>query len=100
MLSTFMYLLYVCKLSYRYRHVNLLQLIACSMDGPTPCLIYDYMEQGSLLDVLQRRVNTYTIFLTFKELYHAILLVWVSAKLADKNGYISGCVPCYPLSSH
>jgi len=53
--------LFLNTLSCRYRHVNLLQLIACSMDGPTPCLIYDYMEQGSLLDVLQRRVNTYTI---------------------------------------
>lgn len=42
----------------KYRHVNLLQLIACSMDGPTPCLIYDYMENGSLLDVLQRRFGS------------------------------------------
>jgi len=50
-------IIYIVYDIFRYRHVNLLQLIACSMDGPTPCLIYDYMEQGSLLDVLQRRVS-------------------------------------------
>ena len=40
---------------YRYNHRNILSLVAYSNDGPRPCLIYDYMENGSLADCLSGR---------------------------------------------
>ncbi|CAK8690318.1 unnamed protein product [Clavelina lepadiformis] len=36
-----------------YRHPNVIALYGWSLDGPDPCLIYDYMKNGSLQDRLQ-----------------------------------------------
>ena len=33
-------------------HMNILQLLAYSNDGPQLCLIYEYMEKGNLADRL------------------------------------------------
>ena len=41
----------------RYHHRNILSLVAYSNDGLRPCLIYEYMENGSLADCLLRRRN-------------------------------------------
>ncbi len=40
----------------RYKNRNILSLVAISNDGPRPCLIYEYMENGSLADCLQGKV--------------------------------------------
>lgn len=40
-----------------YRHPNVIALYGWSLDGPDPCLIYDYMENGSLQDRLQCLVS-------------------------------------------
>ena len=42
-------------LSLRYHHRNILSLVAYSNDGHRPCLIYEYMENGSLADCLRGR---------------------------------------------
>ncbi|VDN31988.1 unnamed protein product [Gongylonema pulchrum] len=34
----------------KYRHDNILPLYAYSLDGPEPCLLYQYMANGSLFD--------------------------------------------------
>ncbi|VDK84327.1 unnamed protein product [Litomosoides sigmodontis] len=39
----------------KYRHDNILPLYAYSLDGPQPCLLYQYMSNGSLFDCLFRR---------------------------------------------
>ncbi|TMS37544.1 hypothetical protein L596_004454 [Steinernema carpocapsae] len=36
----------------KYRHDNILPLYGFSMDGPTPCLVYQFMANGSLEDRL------------------------------------------------
>uniref|UniRef100_A0A8R1TTB4 non-specific serine/threonine protein kinase n=1 Tax=Onchocerca volvulus TaxID=6282 RepID=A0A8R1TTB4_ONCVO len=36
----------------KYRHDNILPLYAYSLDGPEPCLLYQYMSNGSLFDCL------------------------------------------------
>lgn len=36
------------KVLTKYKHENLLPLIGYSSDGPAPCLIYEYIENGSL----------------------------------------------------
>ncbi|XP_033624094.1 uncharacterized protein LOC117287551 [Asterias rubens] len=36
----------------RYRHRNIVALLAYCMDGPSPCLLYEFMENGSLEDNL------------------------------------------------
>ena len=41
----------------RYHHRNILSLVACSNDGPRPCLVYEYMENGSLADCLLGKVG-------------------------------------------
>ncbi|KAK6635053.1 hypothetical protein RUM44_000302 [Polyplax serrata] len=38
-----------------YRHVNLVQLLGFSCDTENPCLIYEFMSNGSLLDRLQMK---------------------------------------------
>lgn len=43
--------------SNRYKHRNILSLIAISDDGPRPCLVYEYMENGSLADCLLGKVR-------------------------------------------
>ncbi|XP_035701706.1 interleukin-1 receptor-associated kinase 4 isoform X2 [Folsomia candida] len=40
-----------------YRHENLLCLIGYCTNGPQYCLIYEYMSNGSLLDMLQNEPN-------------------------------------------
>ena len=42
-----------------YRHPNVIALYGWSLDGPDPCLIYDYMKNGSLQDRLQCLVNIF-----------------------------------------
>lgn len=37
-----------------YRHPNIIPLYGWSLDGRDPCLIYQYMKNGSLQDCLQR----------------------------------------------
>ncbi|CAG9539948.1 unnamed protein product [Cercopithifilaria johnstoni] len=39
----------------KYRHDNILPLYAYSLDGPQPCLLYQYMSNGSLFDCLFRK---------------------------------------------
>ncbi|EFO20867.1 TKL/IRAK protein kinase [Loa loa] len=39
----------------KYRHDNILPLYAYSLDGPQPCLLYQYMNNGSLFDCLFRK---------------------------------------------
>ena len=46
----------------RYKHRNVLSLIAISDDGPRPCLVYEYMENGSLADCLLGKVNELYIY--------------------------------------
>ncbi|XP_023219240.1 interleukin-1 receptor-associated kinase 4-like [Centruroides sculpturatus] len=40
----------------KYKHKNLLQLLGYSSDGPAPCLVYEYMENGSLQNHLDWKV--------------------------------------------
>uniref|UniRef100_A0A0K0FAZ9 non-specific serine/threonine protein kinase n=1 Tax=Strongyloides venezuelensis TaxID=75913 RepID=A0A0K0FAZ9_STRVS len=42
----------------KYRHDNILPLYGFSMDGPEPCLVYQYMANGSAEDRLLCRNNT------------------------------------------
>ncbi|CEF60849.1 Interleukin-1 receptor-associated kinase 4 [Strongyloides ratti] len=42
----------------KYRHDNILPLYGFSMDGPEPCLVYQYMANGSVEDRLLCRNNT------------------------------------------
>lgn len=37
---------------YRCKHENLVELLGFSSDGAQPCLVYEYMPNGSLLDRL------------------------------------------------
>uniref|UniRef100_A0A915PC98 Protein kinase domain-containing protein n=1 Tax=Setaria digitata TaxID=48799 RepID=A0A915PC98_9BILA len=39
----------------KYRHDNILPLYAYSLDGPQPCLLYQYMANGSLFDCLFKK---------------------------------------------
>lgn len=39
-------------LPYRCQHENLVELLGFSSDGAQPCLVYEYMPNGSLLDRL------------------------------------------------
>uniref|UniRef100_A0A1I7Y333 non-specific serine/threonine protein kinase n=1 Tax=Steinernema glaseri TaxID=37863 RepID=A0A1I7Y333_9BILA len=42
----------------KYRHDNILPLYGFSMDGPTPCLVYQFMANGSLEDRLLCRKDS------------------------------------------
>ncbi|VDN05630.1 unnamed protein product [Thelazia callipaeda] len=42
----------------KYRHDNILPLYAYSLDGPHPCLLYQYMSNGSLFDCLFGKKHT------------------------------------------
>lgn len=37
----------------KYKHENLLELVGYSCDGPTYCLLYEYIPAGALKDRLQ-----------------------------------------------
>jgi len=51
-----------------YRHDNILPLYGYSLDGPDPCLIYQYMANGSLEDrLLQRVIELYLYLYMFIE---------------------------------
>ncbi|CAG9760082.1 unnamed protein product [Ceutorhynchus assimilis] len=41
------------ELLCKYKHDNLVSLLGYSCDGPTYCLVYEYVSGGSLFDVLQ-----------------------------------------------
>ena len=43
----------------RYRHRNIVALLAYCMDGPSPCLLYEFMENGSLEDNLLCKVSNF-----------------------------------------
>ena len=45
------------QLLTRYHHRNILSLVAHSNDGYRPCLVYEYMENGSLAECLQGKVS-------------------------------------------
>lgn len=45
------------QLLTRYHHRNILSLIAFSNDGYKPCLIYEYMANGSLAECLEGKVS-------------------------------------------
>jgi len=45
-------------LVYRYRHDNIIQLCGYSMDGAQLCLVYQFMENGSLENRLMCKVCT------------------------------------------
>ena len=51
----------VLIISCRYKHRNILSLVAVSNDGPRPCLVYEYMENGSLADCLMGQVRKITL---------------------------------------
>lgn len=44
------------QLLTKYHHRNILSLVAYSNDGYRPCLVYEYMENGSLAECLQGKV--------------------------------------------
>ncbi|NXP57192.1 IRAK4 kinase, partial [Chloropsis cyanopogon] len=46
------------------QHVNLVELLGFSSDGAQPCLVYEYMPNGSLLDRLACLVSQ--IFSSFQ----------------------------------
>lgn len=50
----------------KYRHDNILPLYAYSLDGPEPCLLYQYMSNGSLFDCLFGKVKFYGLVITEK----------------------------------
>jgi len=50
----------LCELCVSFRHKNIITLYGCSTDGPSVCLIYEFMVNGSLLDRLTRRVRYHT----------------------------------------
>lgn len=43
---------FFCCCCYRCQHENLVELLGFSSDGAQPCLVYEYMPNGSLLDRL------------------------------------------------
>ncbi|KAL5475203.1 hypothetical protein EMCRGX_G027275 [Ephydatia muelleri] len=45
------------KVLSKYHHRNILSLVAYSADGPRPCLVYEYMKNGSLADCLLGKKN-------------------------------------------
>ena len=51
----------------QFRHPNLITLMGYSCDGPCPCLIYEFMDNGTLEDKLDPRVER-------KKLYWAMRL--------------------------
>lgn len=42
----------------KFRQKNIIMLSGCSVDGPIPCLVYEYMVNGSLQDRLECKNNT------------------------------------------
>ena len=42
----------------RYQHENIVTLYGFALDGPHPCLVYQFLENGSLEDRLARKVST------------------------------------------
>lgn len=54
---------------YRCQHENLVELLGFSSDGAQPCLVYEYMPNGSLLDRLACLVSK--IFSSFQLSYLA-----------------------------
>lgn len=53
----------------RCQHENLVELLGFSSDGAQPCLVYEYMPNGSLLDRLACLVSE--IFSSFRLPYFA-----------------------------
>lgn len=53
----------------RCQHENLVELLGFSSDGAQPCLVYEYMPNGSLLDRLACLVSE--IFSSFQLPYFA-----------------------------
>jgi serine/threonine protein kinase len=45
----------------KFRHDNILSLYGYSLDGPEPCLIYQFMSNGSLEDRLLSKVTHFLI---------------------------------------
>ena len=41
----------------KFRHDNILPLYAFSLEGPEPCLVYQFMANGSLEDRILCRVR-------------------------------------------
>lgn len=68
----------------RYKHRNILSLVAISNDGPRPCLVYEYMENGSLADCLLTNVRVWSrawsemtgCFPLFLYVQHSVNLSW------------------------
>lgn len=44
------------KILSELSHPNLLTLCGYSVDGPAPCLVYQFMQNGSLMDQLTSQV--------------------------------------------
>ena len=47
----------IFRLGFRYKHVNIVELLGYSCDGPHKCLVYEFMVNGSLLDRLACKVR-------------------------------------------
>ncbi|XP_077981088.1 uncharacterized protein LOC144436223 [Glandiceps talaboti] len=45
----------------KYRHINIVPLSFYSLDGPEPCLVYEYMHNGSLQDRLNGKKRKSTL---------------------------------------
>lgn len=50
-------------------HTNLLPLLGFSVDGPSLCLVYQFMQNGSLQDRLATQVSLHFVIMTFLKLF-------------------------------
>lgn len=66
----------------KYRHKNIVCLYAYSVDGPGKCLVYEYMQNGSLEDRLVRKDGTRP--LTVEE--RLVILLGTAEGIAFLNG--------------
>ncbi|EFP08092.1 hypothetical protein CRE_23202 [Caenorhabditis remanei] len=66
----------------RFRHDNILPIYAYSLEGPEPCLVYQFMANGSLEDRILCRVSDYRITTVKKYLFQkgTTPLTWIQRK--------------------
>ena len=72
------YCLLLLSVSCRYRHVNLLTLMGYSDNGPSRCIVYEFMCNGALEDWLEGKVildNKYIVH--YKGILHYIRIYFI-----------------------